>query len=153
MSTKDKKSFDERMSDLNEKNSAELRKTWGEMQTAWKPIKKPFFFIVGAVVLITLLGANGPSDQELHCEDTETASFYATASAEYHIKQRLHDPDSAEFPAHAVRVSRTGDCSFMIVGTVRARNAFGGLVLNTYVATTQYDIETDYTRTTLISLD
>jgi len=153
MSIKDKKSFDERMSDLNEKNSAELRKAWGEMQTAWKPIKKPFLFIVGAVLLIMVLVVNGPSDQERYCDDTDSASRWAYSAAVVHVRQRLNDPDSAEFPLQPVRVSRTGECSFMVVGTVRARNAFGGLVLNTYVATTEHDIETDYTRTTLISLE
>lgn len=153
MNPKDKKSFDERMSDLNEKNAADLRKSWGEAQTAWKPLRKPIFFIVGAFALVAILAANGPSDQERYCDDTDSASGSAYATAIVHVRQRLNDPDSAEFPPQPVRVSRTGECSFMVVGTVRARNAFGGLVLNTYVATTEYDIETDYTRTSLISLE
>lgn len=151
--SKDKKSFDERMQYLEAKTVEDLRKTREEMKQAWQPIKKPFLLIIGAVVLITVLVANGPSDQERYCENTESASRWAYAAAIVYIRQRLNDPDSAEFPPEAVRVSRTGDCSFLVVGTVRARNAFGGIVQNTYAARTEYDLGADYTRTTLISLD
>lgn len=153
MSTKDKKSFDERVSDLNKKNAADLRKSWGEVQTAGQPLKKPFLFITLALALFTILALNAPSDQERYCDDTDSASRLAYATAVVHVRQRLNDLDSAEFPPQPMRVSRTGECSFMIVGTVRARNAFGELVQNTYVAQTEYDIAADHTRATLISLD
>ncbi|MCE8006161.1 hypothetical protein [Aestuariivita sp.] len=153
MSTKDKKSFDERMKDLEAKTVEDIRKTREEMKQAWQPIKKPFLFIIGAIVLITVFVANGPSGQERYCNDTDSASRLAYAAAVVHVRQRLNDPDSAEFPAQAISVSRTGDCSFLVVGTVRARNALGGLVLSTYVARTDYDIEAEYTRVSLISLD
>ena len=58
---------------------------------------------------------------------------FARTACKQEIKNRLHDPDSAQFPPQReFRVSAVERDVYHVIVDVRARNAFNALRLNTY---------------------
>jgi hypothetical protein len=102
--------------------------------------KATAYALVSIVALFAVASVFGPTDEERYCSNTDRASSTAYAAAQVHIRDRLRDPSSAEMPPEAISSSWLGDCSFRVVGVVRARNGFGGYGSQQYAVTVTYSI-------------
>lgn len=105
---------------------------------------KLFLFTLCAIFgFIFLFGIFGPSNEERFCDETKIDHSFAYASAQVFVRRQLREPDSAEMPPEAVASTWLGNCTFRVMGSVRARNGFGGYVQNMYSVTVRYDPATD----------
>ena len=98
-------------------------------------------------------GEEGPSDEELYCQNTSVAAEHAYAAAMVHVKRQLRDPKSAEMPYEALDATWLGNCSFRIMGSVKAKNGFGGFSQSFYWVTVRYDAASDLIRFSDFQMD
>ncbi|WP_417809495.1 hypothetical protein [Thioclava sp.] len=145
-----KQSFHERMRESYRKDWEAARSELDKLKDNWPAGLVLLLIIVGIVAIVRW---EGPPARERYCDNTDRASSWAAATAQSHVEKLLNDPDSAVFPLEPHSVSRLGECRFMVIGTVRARNGFGGYVTNTYVVRTEYDLSISRTRVELLSME
>ncbi|WP_299878434.1 hypothetical protein [uncultured Sulfitobacter sp.] len=145
---------DEKMKRLEEahrKNVEDFKKSTKELKEALRPIR--WLLVVVMLLVAFFLMVPTPSNKEKYCGDTDRAAGSAYVRAQSFIKRSLREPESAIAPSSPIRVGWLGQCSFLVVGSIRAKNGFGGYVQNIYAVKTHYDLETDRHSFTLISFD
>lgn len=81
--------------------------------------------VVGMIVLVFAVTCSGSSDGP-----SKGGASLAELVCERSVKSQLKDPDSAKFSDVSTR--STGVDTYETTGTVRARNSFGGMAVNTY---------------------
>lgn len=98
-----------------------------------------FLIFGGIIVALVGLGvASGLSDKAE--SDSGGNSLLATRACHGALENQLKDPDSAKYSDETAVVTRNTELGaiWKVQGTVRAKNSFGGYVINTYLCFTTY---------------
>ena len=106
--------------------------------------------IIGLLVLGIIIAAFFDKGEKPADDDNRSASFNC---GEY-VKQRLRDPDSAEFVTVPLMTPafRNPEGSYSVLLTVRAANGFGGKNVETFNCTVEKDANGDWQLKNLVDL-
>ncbi|MEM6901146.1 MAG: hypothetical protein AAF583_15425 [Pseudomonadota bacterium] len=92
------------------------------------------------------------AERERECTDRRLAEAYVMIQND--VRQTLHSPATAEFPARYARGTRNeGDCIFRIVGEVDAQNRFGALLRTSFEGRITYFPDTRTWRTIELAVE
>lgn len=138
-------SWTKRLDEAYRKSDENRKRSWDEAKDALRPFRGFFRVVLVILVVIGLVVVIGSfvDKEELYCSNTEDAAFSAYAHAEVYIVRQLREPKSAIRPSGPIRVDWLGECKFLVVGSIKAKNGFGGYVQNIYMIKTRYDVASD----------
>ena len=92
------------------------------------------------------------AERERECADSRLGEAYVMIQND--VRQRLHSPATAKFPARYSRGTRNeGDCIYRIVGHVDAQNRFGALLRASFEGRITYLPDTRTWRTIELAVD
>ena len=92
------------------------------------------------------------AERERECTDRRLGEAYVMIQND--VRQSLHSPATAEFPArYALGTQHEGDCVYRIVGQLDAQNRFGALLRTSFEGRITYFPETQSWRTIELAVE